>query len=179
LNGLSDEYWVRPDRLSAIVRYVYLTGGQPWTRSDIEWGETEVGWMPRGWSHALTINGKDLNRLTKLKVDRFEVNPEVSDADFTIPAVPGMKKVIVGERPPPGVRVHPGYPGHRTYRIEDDGEWVEIESQGWKSFDGKTDYPLPGRRGWWPWAVAGVVVLLGGWVVYRRRGRRAASPLQS
>lgn len=174
MQSISDEYWVRPDRLSAVVRHVYLAGGQPWSRLDIDWGETEVGWMPTGWSLALTTSGKDVERLTTVKVDRFEVNPTVTDADFTIPAVPGMKQVIVAEQAPEGIRVQPGSPGQRTYRITDGGEWVEIESQGWKTLDGKT-IPLPSRWGWWPWVAGGVVALLGGWVVYRWRRRRAAS----
>ncbi|AWM40565.1 hypothetical protein GobsT_09170 [Gemmata obscuriglobus] len=172
--GISDEYWVKPERLSPVIRAVQLAGGQPWTRTDIEWGETVSGWMPRSWSHAFTANGKDLNRLTTIKVDRYEPNPNVTDADFSIPAVPGMKEVIVGEEAPAGSRPHPGSSGRRVYRITDGGEWVEVSSQGWKSLDGTTDIPLPTRWGSWPWAAVGVVVFLGGWAVYRWRSRRAA-----
>lgn len=170
-----DEYWVQPERRSAVVRYVSLTDDKPWLRLDIDWGESEAGWMPRKWTHAYyTPDGKNLTRLHTLKVDRFEVNPTVSDADFTIPAVPGMKEVIVAEYPPEGVRVQPGHVGRRTYRIADDGEWILTDSQGWKALDG-TPIPLPSRWGWWPWAVGGVGLVLGGWAVYRWRRRRAAS----
>jgi len=175
VSGISDEYWVRPDRLSAVVRHIYLTGGQPWSRLDIDWGETEIGWMPQKWTYALTVDSKNLNRLTTVKVDRFEVNPTVTDADFTIPAAPGMKQVIVAEQPPEGVRVQPGRVGHRTYRIADNGEWVEVDSQGWKRADDGREIPLASRWRWWPWAVGGLGVLFSGWAVYRRRGRRAAS----
>jgi hypothetical protein len=104
------------------------------------------------------------------------MNPAVTDAEFTVPAVPGMKKVSVAEPPPPGTRVHPGYPGQRVYEITADGEWVEFGSQGWKSLDGQTDIPLPGRTRWWWWVVGAVSVVFGGWVVLRWRKRGPTPP---
>jgi hypothetical protein len=177
IKGISDEYWVRPDRVSAIARYVYLTDGQPWARLDIEWADSSSGWMPRSWTHALTTDGKNVNRLYTLRVDRFEANPNVSDADFTIPVAPGMKRVVVAEEPPAGVRTQPGFPGRRTYRIDDDGEWVELSSEGWKDLDGST-IPLPSQWSWRFWtAASAIVVLVGGCAVFRRRRRRAALDL--
>jgi hypothetical protein len=177
MGSVADEYWVDPTRRSAICRYVSLSSGQPWLRHDIDWAETAIGWGPEKWTLAFTANGKDVTRLTRLSVDRFELDLAVSDADFTIPAMPGMKRVIVSESPPSGVRVHLGSSGRRTYSISADGEWVELSAEGWKSLDRRTTIPLPSRWWWVPW-VLGLVLcgLLIGWFLRRRwRGARALS----
>ena len=173
MKGISDEYWVRPDRLSAITRYVYLSDGEPWFRMEIEWADSAIGWMPRSWTHVLTTDGKNVKRRYSLRIEHFEANPSVSDEDFTIPVTPGMKRVIVTEEPPAGLQTQAGFPGRRTYRISDDGTWVEMAWEGWQDAEGRT-IPLSSHRNPLGRLIGiAIVVLFGGYVIFRRRCRRS------
>jgi hypothetical protein len=165
-----DEYWVDVAKQGAIRRYVYLTNGQPWFRLDIDWRETPAGWWPAKWTYTFTLDGKKVNRVAKLAVESYEYDPPVSDADFTLPAEPGMREVIVAEATPPGSGLNPSYPARRVYRITESGEWVETEARGPTTLDG---IQLPPNRGWgwWPWAggAAAAAVVGVAWVWRRQR----------
>ncbi|MBX9578698.1 MAG: hypothetical protein K2X87_00170 [Gemmataceae bacterium] len=166
---LTDEVWVDPDREGAVRRFVDLVGGRPWLRLDIDWRQTPAGWWPERWTETFTADGKTTNVVQKWRVESYEYDPPVADADFTIPVEPGMERVRVVELVPPGTGMDPGRPPYRVYRITTSGEWVETEAKGATTRDGTE---LPPRRWWdrWPWA-AGVVGLaaVGGWAWRARR----------
>ena len=164
---LVDEFWVdpTPGRLSPVVRHVH-TSSHPSDRTDIGWQVTPAGWWPTGWTTTMTGASGETLTVTKYRVESYEFDGPVADGEFTIPAEPGMERVIVNEPEPAGAGVVG--PARRTYRITPSGRWVELEALGALTQDGF----LPVARPWWrhwPWATAVVAAVVGVW--WWRRGR--------
>ncbi len=168
LSNLSDEFWIDPLQRSAILRYVYFSNSEPWSRFDIFWKDTAHGWWADHWSKTWTTGGR-VRRITRLRVESFEANPNVSESDFTLAAEPGMK-VTVGEYPPLGQGLDPSKGSITTYRISPSGSWDEVSAQSFTTTDGK-ELPPEGRRRWVAWAIGGVVAI-GAFLFYLQRRRR-------
>jgi hypothetical protein len=169
-----DEYWVDPARDGAVLRYADVVGTNPLTRTDLRWRATPAGWQLDGWTTATLAAGRTTLAVHTYRVESAEFDGPVADADFTIPAEPGMERVRVNEYDPrPGVILG----AYRYYRIDPDGTWVQTDSKGAYTVDGH-EPPPPPRRPWWHWAaaaagaagVAGVV-----WGRLRRRGSPAGA----
>lgn len=171
--SLSDEFWIDPGRKSAILRYVYFTGTDPWSRFDISWKDTPHGWWVDRWSEAWSTGGR-VQRITRFRVESFEANPIISKGDFTLPAEPGMK-VTVGERPPIGKGLDPTKGALTTYRISPSGAWDEVSAKGFTTTDGK-ELPPERRRRWIAWTLGGGAATIGVLLFYLRRRRRKIVP---
>lgn len=178
-----DEYWIdpAPGRHSPVVRYVHLTGNEPWLRTEIAWRETPAGWWPETWTTTTMQGGRTL-AVRKCRVESSELDGPVADGEFTIPAEPGMEHVIVNEPAPAGADVL--LPAKRRYRITPSGGWEEFAAQGALTPDGVQPVtgsgylPAEARRWYrhWPWAVAGVVAVgVSAWGWRRRRSRAVAA----
>lgn len=173
---IADEFWVDPARQGAIVRQVDLVGGKPWQRLDIEWRQTALGWWPERWTQTLTTTDQTVKRIEKARIETYEYDPPVTDADFTIPAEPGMEWVEVVEAVAPGSGLDPGSPPYRKYRIDAGGRWIEVEAKGGVRLDG-TEVLVGSWWGWWPWAAGAVLIVsLGTVLVWRRRPTERPMP---
>jgi hypothetical protein len=170
-----EELWVDTARGAAIRRYIGYAGKNPWSLYDVEWEKKPSGWWPVSWTYIWTMNGR-VQRIYRSRVEALEIDPEVSDADFSFPVLPGMI-VKVLELPPPDQKgVNPFLAASRTYRISDSGSWEEISATGFKTMSGEE---LPPRARWVWWAGlggAGVALLAVAWILIRFR-RRAATKL--
>ena len=170
---LSDEFWIDPQQKSAIHRHVYFSGSNPWFRFDIFWKNTDYGWWVDHWSETWTKEGS-VRRINHLRVETFEANLEVTDADFKLPAEPGMK-VIVSEGPPPGQGLNPFKAATRTYIISPTGSWDEISATGFTTQDGK-ELPPESNKKWLAWTI-GLGISLAALLFYALRPRRKAAAL--
>ena len=166
--SLSDEFWTDPRQKSAILRSVYFTGTEPWSRLDIFWKDTPQGWWVDHWTKTWTTAGR-VQRIIRLRIDSFEANPTISEADFTLPAEPGMK-VTVGEYPPQGKGFDPSKGAIKTFRISHSGSWDEVSATGFTTTNGK-ELPPEGRRRWIAWTLGGAVAV-GALLFYVQRRRR-------
>jgi hypothetical protein len=174
MGSLRDEYWVDLDRGGAIVRQVYFNDKMnPWYRFDTEYQEVGGGWLPRRWTLAKSMNHQ-VWEVEKVEVESVEVNPAITDEDFTIPITPGM---VVQEvtYPSRGSGLDPSRPATRSTRVKKDGQSEMIEERGFTTTEG-IELPPEGKRFRWWWFALGVGVLGLGYVGYRfRRPSRPAA----
>lgn len=165
-----DEIWVDNDRDGAVARHVAFAGTNPWNRLDVEWKSGDSGWWPDRWSHTWTSQGQ-VRRVTKLRVESFEPDCPVVDADFTFPVKPGMKVVVV-EYPEPGSGLDPTRPSEREYKVSDSGRWEELSAKGFTTNEG-VELPPEARHAWVWWAagIGSCLLLMIGtyWIWFRRR----------
>jgi hypothetical protein len=169
---IHDELWVDLSQRSAIHRHVSFNGTNPWNVHDVEWKQTAFGWWPDQWTLTWTLNGK-LQRIYRLKVESFEVNPSVFDGDFTLAAKPGMK-VLVSENPPPDSGLNPYLQASKTYLVLPSGGWQEIDAKGFTTTAGKQLSPKAGQA--WIWWTIGASVLAVGIVGFLFRRRHKETP---
>lgn len=162
-----DEFWIDPDRGSAIVRQVYFSHKtNPWHRFDIEYQAVAGGWLPKRWTLANSMDHK-VWEVEKVEVGSVEVNPTVTDEDFTIPITPGMVVQEVNY-PPRGKGLDPARPATRVTRAKKDGQTETLEDRGFTTTDGVQLPPEDTRLRWW-WFVLGGGVLGVGYARYRFR----------
>ncbi len=154
--GLADEFYIDKERQAAVVRHTYFQGKNPWLRLDIINHETPQGWLPKSWTFTWTVGGK-VQRIEKLIVDAFEANPEVIDADFTLPQTSGMI-VHSDVYPEQGRGLDPARPAREMYRANSDGNREPIgERTGFTTIEGVQLPPDTGWK-WLPWLIGGGVV---------------------
>ncbi|MCI0701587.1 MAG: hypothetical protein L0241_10935 [Planctomycetia bacterium] len=170
--GDQDEYWVDPARANCIVRQIYFSNKtNPFYRFDIEYQQLSGAWLPKKWTQTFSENFR-VCEIERTDVTNVELDPTVSDDDFTIPITPGM---IVKEYhyPDAGKGLDPQFPATKTSRAKPSGELEVVAETGFTTKEGKQ---LPPEREWrWWWialAVGGVLVLAlgGGWMWRKRRG---------
>ncbi len=168
-----DEFWINSRQKSAIQRYVFFTGSNPWSVLDLTWKNTDHGWWVDEWTETWNVSGR-VRRINRLHVETFEPNPKVLDNDFTLPVKPGMK-VTVGENPPLGKGLDPTKPAIKTYVISASGSWNEVSATGFTTLEGK-ELP-PERSGKWVvWTIIFLVVACSFlFYLLHRRNRRVAS----
>lgn len=165
--ALSDEFWINPEQKSAIERYFYLSGTNPWYYFEITWKESPYGWWVDEWSNTWSINNQ-IRRISRYKIESMEVNPEVTDADFTLKAEPGMK-VTIAEESAPGKSLNGSKPiSLQTYRISPSGTWIELSPDG---------VPLRNGLSWFVWigTITGCCFLALLWFLIRRRNNMATN----
>jgi hypothetical protein len=162
-----DEYWVALDREAFVLRHVCRAGRRPFIQVDAEPARSEHGWMPVGWAHTV-YSGDEVQEVTKLKVTRLEVNPQVEDTDFDLP-VPPRALLWVQENPESGEGLDPSRPALTRYRVGPTGRWEKLNEVGFTTLDGVEQPP---RSSWPTWsylligsAVLAIVAVL---VWYRR-----------
>jgi hypothetical protein len=167
-----DEFWINPRQKSAIQRYVFFSGSNPWSMLDITWKNTDDGWWVDEWTETWSVSGR-IRRIIHLHVETFEPNPKVSEADFALTVEPGMK-VTVGENPPLGTGLDPTKPAIKTYVISASGAWNEVSAKGFTTLEGKE---LPPERSWtwivWTVLVVSVVCSFLYYLLHRRNRRVA------
>jgi outer membrane lipoprotein-sorting protein len=97
-----DELWVDPGRDSAIVRYLTYSAGKPFNDSVIQYGKTTEGWLPQSWTFT-TFTGPKTDYTEKVTVQKIDLNPQVSQAEFHLEPEPGMlvQEFHHGESPNP------------------------------------------------------------------------------
>lgn len=150
--NISDEFWVDPDRQSAIARHIYYSGGSPTFRLDVEHTQTPHGWLPKKWTHTTTVEGKVMT-IIRLTVDSVEVNPALREEDFTLPLKPGMI-VTTYDYPESGKGLDTARPAKGKYRVGADGELESMEPQ--TGFTTTKGIQLPPERGPWRWLWWGI-----------------------
>jgi hypothetical protein len=163
------EFWIDLSQKSAIQRHVIYSGSNPWTRTDIDWKQTEFGLWPDKWTLTWSMNGQ-VWRIQRLRIDSFEPNPAVTDADFTLEAKPGMR-VKVADSPPPGPGLNPDLGPTRTYVISPSGSWQEVDAKGYTTLGGEV-LPPEQTQSWIWWAVAAAGAGATALLFYAWRGRR-------
>ena len=88
------EFWVDATD-PRIIRQVHGYGleqkGELWVSTTVEWQDTEYGPMPDTWEISRFESSTNKVAVYKMKLDDFEVNPAVTDADFDIDPPPGTR----------------------------------------------------------------------------------------
>ncbi|MEQ9407548.1 MAG: hypothetical protein RIK87_07455 [Fuerstiella sp.] len=88
------EYWVDAEDHRIIrqaIGYGLAEPGKLWLRTTIDYVETEHGPMPDIWIIERHDFQTDRLAVYSMKLDKFEANPAVSDADFDIDPPPGTR----------------------------------------------------------------------------------------
>jgi hypothetical protein len=168
---LFDELWIDPTQKSSIQRWVVFAGSNPSNRIDVDWKRTDFGWWPEQWTLTWTVNGK-VQGINRLRIDLFEPNRTVADADFKLDAKPGMK-VEVADSPPPGRGMNPYFVPTRTYLVSPSGSWEEISAKGYTTLEGRLLPPERDRA--WVWWAIGIATAMASTVCccyYVLRGKR-------
>jgi hypothetical protein len=173
MGHIFDEFWIDLNQKSAIYRHVYFTGSNPWMRTDIDWKQTDFGWWPDQWTQTWTDNGR-VKRIHRLRIESFEPNLAVSDADFKLEAKPGMKVVVAESSPPPGKGLNLEFPATTTYVISPSGSWQEVSGRGYTTLDGRV-LPPERSRAWIWWAVTLASATLT-YILWRRWFKAAIAP---
>jgi hypothetical protein len=172
---LVDEFWIDPTKESAIARYTYFNGTNPWYRFDITYQKSENQWLPNSWIFAHSI-GNELFEVTHFTVDQLELNPAVTDADFTLPISPGSI-VLTQNFPETGKGLDPFKPANGLFRVAANGKWITLEESGFTTAEG-LQLPPESRSFMWVWivtALIGVAVIATTVFLYLRRMRRLTS----
>lgn len=87
------EFWVDPDRNSAILRSQFILDGKVSHQTNVKWQELEGKWFPSSWRFDYFWNDKNGTRLdhsVNLRVDRVVFNQRVTAADFDVTLKPNM-----------------------------------------------------------------------------------------
>ncbi len=115
------EYWVDVARDSAIVRHSLYYDAIQRTDWDITYQPSPQGWLPLHWEMATTRERFDHipPNIRRLRVERYDLKPEIGSAHFTLAARPGM---LVEEFDHAEARVSPKF-----FQVEFNGEWVETD----------------------------------------------------
>jgi hypothetical protein len=169
------ELWIDSSQKSAVHRHVNFAGSNPWTRTDVDWKQTQFGWWPDKWTVTWSGDGQ-VWRMERLRIESFEPNPAVADADFTLEAKPGMR-VVVADSPPPGPGMSPDLVPTRTYLISPSGSWQEVDAKGYTTLAGEV-LPFERDGSWIWWTVAATAAATATAVVYylwRRKRNLAAA----
>lgn len=166
---LTDEFWVDPARESAIIRQVYWSGKNPWLRFDTNFQKSKDGWLPTSWTYAHSAE------VSRLSVERIDLDPAITDADFVLPTPPGSI-VSVQTFPEAGQGLDPNKPSNGTFRVDSAGKWISLDkAKGFTTGEGQQLPPASPDRRWLWWggfALLGVVGISTVVVRYRRRNRQ-------
>lgn len=150
------EFWVDADD-PRIIRQVHGYGlnqkGKLWVTTKIDWQETEHGPLPSAWEIQRFEDSTEKVSVYNIKVDKFEVNPAVTDADFDIDPPPGTR-VSDDNLPKEARKYVVAAPGKPNLPV---GEHMRQEERATS-------------RAWLFMSIAAVVVLLiAALIMYRRR----------
>ena len=163
-----DEYWIDPDRESAIVRVRNHDGDSVTGDLVVAYQAAEGLWMPERWTYTNyevnfeTIDGdRPVYRPTffiDMVVERMTFDKEAAASEFAVEARPGM---LVG------VADDSIAPRSRFFRVAANGDWRPVSER---------DAEVIPRSGRWPWFVIGVLPLLiaGPVMSWTRRRKRPA-----
>jgi hypothetical protein len=169
---LSYEVWLESEKASAIARFIGwdVTRKNPFVRLDIRYQVTAMQDRPESWAQTTTI-GTKVMKIAKLKVEAFEADVPLNDADFTLPIRPGMI-VKEFEYPPRGKGLDTSRPSERTYSASESGALKpEGVQRGFTTWDG-VELPPESKRQWHWWAIAGFLgfaVIAAVWLWRRSR----------
>lgn len=152
--GMYDELWINRSEKSAIHRFFHFARGNPWSHLEITWKETPHGAWVDTWNDTWSTKNQ-VRRISHLRVESMEVDPPISDSDFTIAAQPGMKVKMVelspknqGSNPVEATAV-------QKFSISPTGTWIELSREG---------TPAAQRRLWIFWVLGigtTILVILG------------------
>ena len=165
------EYWVDPDRDSALVRFVSYSGESPDQDTAIDYQATPGGWLAKNWVFTV-FTGPEKKRRTvfyeRMEVKEATVDPTVTDANFRIDFKPGML-VVKAVRPEPSAAdpYATGSAQTQFYRIDPAGRWNEV------TFVGGVEASTWGARLlWWAAPIALAAIAVGGVLYWRMRRRK-------
>ena len=100
--------WVDEERASAVTRVDYYVKDRIWNDLlDIDYGETELGWMPRRWTHVgWSTNGPSIPLVTeRIEIKETTANPDLPVERFQAKLETGMTYFRTGQ---PGTWVFQG-----------------------------------------------------------------------
>jgi hypothetical protein len=162
-DSVVDEFWIDPERSSAVVRHLSYIKTRVANDWEIEGQALSFGWVPARWSLTVRNGAGHVTKVIRLRVTEATPDPPMGDADFYPVILPGMNVLeATGEQ-----GMSPG----TWYRVAENGKWIEIGNEA-----GKPRFPLG-------LTAAAVVLLgcavLGVWYLWRygrwgQAGRRAA-----
>ncbi len=129
-SGLCYEYWVDTARDSSVVRLVRLVEGKTFGHAQIQYQQTQEGWLPKEWTYSLYGAGSKITYSYHMRVKQLEVNPSVADDDFRPRVEPEMlvRKMHIeapASGPPAVVEKETRY-----FRAEEGGGLSEVEFSG-------------------------------------------------
>lgn len=163
------EYWVDPERESAILRHVSYCNSKPRDDITIQYRKTLASWLPDRWRAPLYI-GNNLIFTDTMRVEKLELVPGVQDSDFQVEIKPGM---IVEERtdlPTKHPLVNPESK-ISIYRLHEGGEREELPDPAHRKGDQYQQH-LRRQQLWsWVWIVLPVLAIGAFLIWMRRRGR--------
>ena len=173
--GVFDEFYIGQTSDSPVLRHVYYSGKNPWYLIDVTYRKNENGSLPEKWELTHSIGGK-VSHVYRLAVKSVEVNPAITDADFTLPIEPGML-VSTSIYPEAGKGLDSTHPAQTTYRAGESGSKTVLEAKGFTTTEG---VQLPAEKDGWPrwswwfaYALIGTGVLAAlRWIVRRRISAR-------
>src|SRR5262249_17123683 len=123
-----EEYWVDPDRDSAIVRYAYYmdTGQKPKTQSDIEisYQQTAHGWLPLRWKLQAFGGPTGLDVVFRRNLDTSTVDPPVDDSMFKLQPEPGM--IVAEYNMDTAQNGSTSHSGEKRFRVAEDGRLTPL-----------------------------------------------------
>jgi len=167
------EIWADPARHGRVYRLTRWVGGgrTPSLRLDLRYREDAGKTVLDGWTLTGYLGGQP-SVMSKYRVTSVEINPPLTDAQFTIPVVDGMK-VTEAEFPPRGSGLNTNVPRTRTYTVEPGGIRVPSgNSEEFRTWDGEVVTPtIWARWGWWLVGGAGAVIVIVVTAIRRNRHR--------
>lgn len=98
-----DEYWIDTSRNSAIVRSTSHANGKVITDIQIQYEETDYGWMPKNWTLGRYTRGGETIMFKRMNIQSRKFNPKLSDDVFEINFPRGT---------PVNVSTYEGHPDH-------------------------------------------------------------------
>jgi hypothetical protein len=85
----TEEYWIAPSLDFNILRRIYR-GGSTTEQTDVSYQRHgELDWYPASWRTSHVI-GRRLMGEWRAAVDEYQINPELTDADFDVAFPPGI-----------------------------------------------------------------------------------------
>ena len=83
------ELWVDLEREAAVVKAIRSPGPHPTSQLEINYALTPDGWLPTDWTREQFDNGV-LTFAERVRVEKVEPRPAVSDDDYRIKLTPGL-----------------------------------------------------------------------------------------
>jgi hypothetical protein len=160
-----EEYWVDPDRDSAIVRYAYYmdTGQKPKIQWDIDisYQQTAHGWLPLRWKLQSFGGRTGLDGVFRRNVDTIVVDPPLDDSTFQLQPEPGM--IVAEYNMDTDQNGNTSHSNEKRSRVAEDGRLTPL---GTRMGPAASEWSIA----WYGFIVAPILALsLIAWFLYRRR----------